>query len=145
RSVPLERDDFSSNRHPALTSSWSMIFFRKPVPTFRDHALADSRSAEAGRTGEKALQSGLGEVGLLDGRAPSGTRAAHQPTQRQRLDRRGRHRRALARTAVKGTEAIYPAGAGNDRQSPHHGGRDVGSDRHMGWSDFRESQFLLQM
>src|SRR5262249_43511601 len=44
----LERDDFSSNRHPALTSSWSMIFFRKPVSTphqvrgrlFRDHALA---------------------------------------------------------------------------------------------------------
>src|SRR5262249_39957346 len=28
----LERDDFSSNRHPALTSSWSMIFFRKPYP-----------------------------------------------------------------------------------------------------------------
>jgi len=39
RPFSLERDDFSSNRHPALTSSWSMIFFRKPVPTFRDHAL----------------------------------------------------------------------------------------------------------
>src|SRR5262249_51376058 len=37
----LERDDFSSNRHPALTSSWRMIFFRKPVSTFRDHALAN--------------------------------------------------------------------------------------------------------
>src|SRR5262252_10353744 len=35
----LERDDFSSNRHPALAFWWSMIFFRKPVPTFRDHAL----------------------------------------------------------------------------------------------------------
>src|SRR5215831_9670801 len=50
-----ERDDFSSNRHPALTYAWSMIprvepegmLFRKPVPTpdqvrgrlFRDHAL----------------------------------------------------------------------------------------------------------
>src|SRR5262249_45058663 len=34
--VLLERDDFSSNRHPALAFWWSMIFFRKPVPTFRD-------------------------------------------------------------------------------------------------------------
>src|SRR5262249_11852209 len=34
-----KRDDFSSNRHPALAIWWSMIFFRKPVPTFRDHAL----------------------------------------------------------------------------------------------------------
>src|SRR5262249_12565009 len=40
RGAPLERDDFSSNRHPALAFWWSMIFFRKPVPTFRDHALA---------------------------------------------------------------------------------------------------------
>ena len=36
----LERDDFSSNRHPAPTSSWSMMFSRKPVSTFRHHALA---------------------------------------------------------------------------------------------------------
>src|SRR5262249_11280885 len=35
-----ERDDFCLNRHPALAFWWSMIFFRKPVPTFRDHALA---------------------------------------------------------------------------------------------------------
>src|SRR6516165_8132528 len=38
----LERDDFSSNHHPALTFCLSMIFFRKPVATFRDHALDDS-------------------------------------------------------------------------------------------------------
>jgi hypothetical protein len=37
---PLERDDFSSNRHPALASCLSMIFSRKPLHTFRDHALA---------------------------------------------------------------------------------------------------------
>ena len=36
----LERDDFSSNRHHALTFCWSKIFFRKPASTFRDHALA---------------------------------------------------------------------------------------------------------
>jgi hypothetical protein len=36
----LKRDDFSPNRHPALAYCWSMIFFRKPVSTFRDHALA---------------------------------------------------------------------------------------------------------
>jgi hypothetical protein len=34
-----ERDDFSSNRHPALSFCLSMIFFGKPVPTFPDHAL----------------------------------------------------------------------------------------------------------
>jgi len=38
----LEWDDFSSNHHPALTFCLSMNFFRKPVPTFRDHALAAS-------------------------------------------------------------------------------------------------------
>src|SRR5262249_50392755 len=37
--APLERDDFSSNHHLAPTYSWSMILFRKPVATFRDHAL----------------------------------------------------------------------------------------------------------
>ena len=36
----LERDDISSNHHSALSLYLSMIFFRKPVPTFRDHALA---------------------------------------------------------------------------------------------------------
>src|SRR6516225_12383341 len=35
----LERDNFSSNHHPALALCLSMISFRKPVPTFRDHAL----------------------------------------------------------------------------------------------------------
>jgi hypothetical protein len=45
----LARDDFSSNRHPALTSSWSMIFFRKPVSTFRDHALATNLPTLVGR------------------------------------------------------------------------------------------------
>src|SRR6516165_4901130 len=41
------RDDLSSNRHPALHYWWSMIpafagtsLFRKPVSTFRDHALS---------------------------------------------------------------------------------------------------------
>jgi hypothetical protein len=32
--LPLERDDFSSNRHPALSSSWSMMFLRKRYPLF---------------------------------------------------------------------------------------------------------------
>ena len=44
----LERDDFSSNRHPALSFCLSMIFFGKPVPTFPDHALA-VRSLPRGR------------------------------------------------------------------------------------------------
>jgi hypothetical protein len=34
----LERDDFQWNRHRALDLCLSMIFFRKPVSTFRDHA-----------------------------------------------------------------------------------------------------------
>ena len=42
----LKRDDFSSNRHLALGPWWSMIFFRKPLHTFRDHALA--HDAESG-------------------------------------------------------------------------------------------------
>src|SRR5205814_5422236 len=36
----LKRDDFSSNRHPALCFCLSVIFFGKPVPTFPHHALA---------------------------------------------------------------------------------------------------------
>src|SRR5258707_6460363 len=44
----LERDDFSSNRHPVPSFCLSMIprvepegmLFEKPVPTFPDHALA---------------------------------------------------------------------------------------------------------
>src|SRR5262245_60485380 len=35
----LERDDFSSSHHPALSSCFARDLFRKPVPTFRDHAL----------------------------------------------------------------------------------------------------------
>src|SRR5262244_815700 len=50
-----ERDDFSSNRHPALTCSWSMIFSRKPVSTFRDHALSSPhRFLRARRGGMQA-------------------------------------------------------------------------------------------
>src|SRR5262245_64745951 len=48
----LARDDFSSNRHLALTYSWSMIFFRKPVSTFRDHALTRCRSCDATSSAE---------------------------------------------------------------------------------------------
>src|SRR5262245_22513736 len=36
---PLERNDLSSNRHSALASCSSMIFFGKPGSTFPDHAL----------------------------------------------------------------------------------------------------------
>jgi hypothetical protein len=36
----LERDDFSSSRHPRATCLFEHDLFRKPVATFRDHALA---------------------------------------------------------------------------------------------------------
>jgi hypothetical protein len=36
----LEQDDFSSNRHPALSRCLSMSFFAKPVTTFAGHAVA---------------------------------------------------------------------------------------------------------
>ena len=39
RTATLERDDFSSNRHPALPLCLSMSFFARPVPTFAGHAL----------------------------------------------------------------------------------------------------------
>src|SRR6266581_8004745 len=50
----LERDDFSSNRHPALSFCLSMISAQtlrvcregKPVPTFPDHALGHKLAAE---------------------------------------------------------------------------------------------------
>ena len=38
---------FSSSRHPTLAFWWSMIFFRKPASTFRDHAL-DAAAAQNG-------------------------------------------------------------------------------------------------
>src|SRR5262249_39608485 len=44
---PVERDDFSSNRHPALPLCWEHDLFRKPAPTFRDHALMLSRTADS--------------------------------------------------------------------------------------------------
>src|SRR5262249_47948571 len=40
----LERDGFSSNPHLALLYCWSMIFFRKPVSTFRDSCSSLSTS-----------------------------------------------------------------------------------------------------
>src|SRR5258705_2039649 len=53
-SSQIERDDFSSNRHPALSFCLSMISAQtlrvcregKPVPTFPDHALTE-RYADA--------------------------------------------------------------------------------------------------
>jgi hypothetical protein len=50
----IERDDFSSNRHPALSFDLSMISGQtlrvcpegKPVPTFPDHALVSRKSGE---------------------------------------------------------------------------------------------------
>src|SRR5262245_13835884 len=68
----LKRDDFSSNRHLALSHWWSMIFFRKPVSTFRDHALSFSRDLleqlhggiRVGRPWPEAIER---EPGLLAG------------------------------------------------------------------------------
>src|SRR5262249_46029153 len=37
---PLDHDPIKLNRNHRLAFCLSMIFFRKPVPTFRDHALA---------------------------------------------------------------------------------------------------------
>jgi len=34
RITTLERDDFSSNRHPAPAYCWSMIFSENPFPLF---------------------------------------------------------------------------------------------------------------
>jgi uncharacterized protein (TIRG00374 family) len=41
----LERDDFSSSYHRALTFCLARDLLRKPVPTFRDHALVSDHSA----------------------------------------------------------------------------------------------------
>src|SRR5262249_10207822 len=70
----LERADFSSNRHP-LRLLPEHDSFRKPVPTFRDHALALAR-----------LESALGLVDDVDAAL-----APHQPVvampSAQRLER----------------------------------------------------------
>src|SRR5215469_16222950 len=59
--VGLDRNDLSSNRHPALHYWWSMTpafagagLFRKPVSTFRDHALitAGNRTGRRHQAGE---------------------------------------------------------------------------------------------
>src|SRR6516162_10383202 len=54
----LERDDFSSSRHPALHYWWSMTpacagagLFRKPVSTFRDHAPKSRVTCRSGGRG----------------------------------------------------------------------------------------------
>jgi hypothetical protein len=39
RAVTLERDAFSSKRHPAAALCLRMFFFAKPVPIFAEHAL----------------------------------------------------------------------------------------------------------
>src|SRR6266849_2431748 len=59
----LERDDFSSNRHPALSFCLSMISAQtlrvcpvgKPVPTFPDHALDGDARRRAPRQAAKPV------------------------------------------------------------------------------------------
>ncbi|WP_207234675.1 hypothetical protein, partial [Bradyrhizobium sp. Leo170] len=70
----LERDDFSSNRHPTLALCLSMIFFGKPVSTFPDHALVASSG------GGLARRCGLA-VWVVIGAVPAVRR-------RRQLDRR---------------------------------------------------------
>src|ERR1700736_1058061 len=55
-----------TNRHRALTFCWSMIFFRKPVPTFRDHALmGDANTRPAARA--KGIVKHFGATAALAG------------------------------------------------------------------------------
>src|SRR5216683_6492999 len=67
----LERDDFSSNRHPAL-SCLSMSFFAKPAPTFAGHALGIALGVIVATvmTGiaaaQDALRVAVGQRGLWD-------------------------------------------------------------------------------
>src|SRR6266702_8989330 len=58
--ISLERDDFSSSRHPALSFCLSMISAQtlrvcregKPVPTFPDQALIEFRDGHGSRGGD---------------------------------------------------------------------------------------------
>ena len=50
----LERDDFCSNRHPAPSHCFARDLFRKPVPTFRDHALIQQFQFRSRRLIERA-------------------------------------------------------------------------------------------
>jgi uncharacterized protein YqeY len=65
--VSLKRNGIRLNRHFALASYLSMIFFRKPVSTFRDHALEASNQArtdvlrdDINNTLKEAMKSGDG-------------------------------------------------------------------------------------
>src|SRR5262245_10335559 len=60
----LERDDCSSNRHPALACFVAHDLIRKPVSTFRDHALGCSRRWKRGhRSGHGGPRTKLPETG----------------------------------------------------------------------------------
>ncbi len=59
----LERDDFSSNRHPALSFfCLSMIFSENRYPLFPDHALAQLESGHM----DYMCQVSSSELGLID-------------------------------------------------------------------------------
>jgi hypothetical protein len=61
--IVLQRDDFSSNHHPALPYCWSMIFFRKPVSTLRF-------TFDRGRSGYPVRKSVRNEIGYARVSAP---------------------------------------------------------------------------
>jgi hypothetical protein len=111
----LERDDFSSNCHHALTYSWSMIFFRKPVSTFRDHALAAyvarapgqaaaAAAAPAGHDANTNAASAPATAGTAACRAATGSAATCRATAR------GATARASA-TSATACSAAAPAAA----------------------------------
>src|SRR5689334_21026356 len=84
----LKRDDFSSNRHHALAYWLEYDLFRKPVSTFRDHALAR-------RLGDRQRE--------VDGGAADMAGAATEPEAAAvRLDDRFAQRQAEAKPLLFG-------------------------------------------
>src|SRR5215470_178208 len=74
-SEPLKRDDFSSNRHPALAFWWSMIFSENRCPLFG--IMLQLVQLEAGRLDDGGPFGGFAapEIGHLFGRALQRLRA----------------------------------------------------------------------
>ena len=83
----LERHDFSSNRHATLAHLFAHDLFRKPGPTFRDHALA---ICSAGKEPRRRPQGSHRPAAKVDHRSVS------SDGRRQRCPRPTICRRALA-------------------------------------------------
>src|SRR6202030_4742325 len=85
-SAPDERDDVSSNRLPASSLCFSMIFFGKPVSTFPDHALDLVGHVVGQKRDEIALNHLLDQIEGVDDLANLDDAAITQGIERRKVE-----------------------------------------------------------